>query len=285
MGVDGGATKTMVVIENEAGHVLGEAQGGPANIRLSVKAAWKTIHDTLNLAWQQIGFRGQAHFHVGMGLAGCEVREAYQAFINHPHPFITFMVSSDSHTACLGAHAGQEGAVLIAGTGVVGFQLQAGQQKKVGGWGFPHDDEGGGAWLGLKAVQQTLKWLDGRAPASMLTKAIYTHFKGDLEQLVSWSNSANSTAFATLAPIVIAQAQSEDAVALSLLIEAANKVSAIWLALNAENLPCTLLGGITPFLQPHLHPKLKERLSPAKLSPERGAILLVRHNLAKANHG
>ena len=46
--------------------------------------------------------------------------------------------------------------------GTVAFQIEGDKEYKVGGWGFPHGDEGSGAWLGLEAVRLTLHWLDGR---------------------------------------------------------------------------------------------------------------------------
>ena len=75
----------------------------------------------------------------------------------------------------------------------MGFQIESKRMTKVGGWGFPHDDEGGGAWLGLHAVKITLKWLDRRLPESGLARAIYAYFAEDQQQLVTWANQANST--------------------------------------------------------------------------------------------
>ncbi len=68
--------------------------------------------------------------HVGMGLAGSEVEGAYQEFLTTPHHFKTLQVSSDAHTACLGAHAGEDGGIIIIGTGVVGFKRNLAKSKK-----------------------------------------------------------------------------------------------------------------------------------------------------------
>jgi glucosamine kinase len=188
IGVDGGATKCTVRVEDESGRLIGMATGGAANIRLSVSGTWNAILGALttiltkeDMTLSQSGLR----FHVGMGLAGCEIPAAYEAFIAASPDFATLLVVSDAHTACLGAHQGQDGAIIIAGTGVVGFQIEHGRTTSVGGFGFPHDDEGGGAWLGLQAVSLTLKTLDGRLPCSALSEKILARFHHDATQLVN----------------------------------------------------------------------------------------------------
>ena len=64
----------------------------------------------------------------------------------------------------LGAHEGRPGAIVAAGTGSVGEALRRdGLRVAVGGWGFPVGDEGSGAWLGLRAMRETHRAIDGRA--------------------------------------------------------------------------------------------------------------------------
>lgn len=293
IGVDGGATKSVVRVEDAEGNLLGQATNGPANIRISVEQAWQSIHAALEMVLQPLALApDQAHrFHVGMGLAGCEMHEAYQAFLSHAHPFRTLIVSSDSHAACVGAHGGHDGAIIIAGTGVVGFQIEAGESVRIGGWGFPHDDEGGGAWMGLEAVKATLQWLDGRLPESGLAKAVYEFFGEEQSHLVSWTNNANSAAFAELAPLVIYQAETGDSTAKRVMQQAAVSIDRIGHALEfAQNnratlLPCSLVGGIAPYLQPHLNETLRARIKPCQFTPDAGAVFLIRKYLAKEKHG
>jgi glucosamine kinase len=290
IGVDGGATKCIVRVEDETGQMLGREVSGPANIRLSVSQAWGSIHSALEKILNQLNIKlgdPAYHWYAGMGLAGCELSSAYESFLGVKHSFDKLVISSDAHTACLGAHAGKDGAVIIVGTGAVGFQLVANQATKVGGWGFPQDDEGGGASLGLQAVKVTLQALDGRMPLSSLASLIYARFENNLEQFVSWTNQANSTAFAGLAPMVIQQCQAGDPVAVKIMQEAVNAVNHLGDTLHAAQpdqttiLPCSLIGGIAPFMQPLLSDRLRARLAPSQLTPDAGAILLVRDYLSK----
>ena len=183
IGVDGGASKCLVRAEDEDGNFLGTASGGPTVFKFSAENAWKTICETSNEALQQSSINledKQYSFLLGLGLTGCEIPSAKQGFLNITPPFFTRVcLESDAYTACLGAHDGKDGAIIIVGTGVVSVQLQNGKMAQIGGWGFPHSDEGGGAWLGLEAVRLTFHWLDGRLKQepSQLLKMIYSQIQ------------------------------------------------------------------------------------------------------------
>ena len=130
IGVDGGATKCKVHIENAHGQALAQAISGPANINVSVNDAWDSIHNAVQaaLAKVDLDLKNQHHdFHVGLGLAGIEVSDKCDRFIKRLHPFTNFRLESDAYAACLGAHNNQDGAIIIIGTGVNGLQTQNGK--------------------------------------------------------------------------------------------------------------------------------------------------------------
>jgi glucosamine kinase len=287
IGIDGGASKSLIRLEDEAGQLLSEVTSGPANIRCSVSGAWESIDKGLAtiLASSQLSLtHPDQHFYLAAGLAGCEIQAAQEAFCARAHPFKTLLLFSDAEAALAGAHAGQDGVIIIAGTGIVGLQSEKGQIHKVGGWGFPHDDIGSGAWLGLEAMRLTFPALDGRAPASPLTQAIFAHFHHDQEEMINWANCAQSKDFASLAPIMIDLALHGEENAIRLLKHAASAIDQIAETLAATQtskapLPCALLGGIASHLQPYLGAALQSRLRPPLLTADAGAILLLRRYL------
>src|SRR5579872_39139 len=253
IGIDGGATKTRVRIENNAGHLLAQGVGGPANIRLSVDQSWQSIYHVLEEVLNPLHIQltnKNYHFHLGLGLAGCEVIEALDEFLAKPHPFSTIHLTSDAYVACLGAHKGKDGAIIVVGTGVIGYEIEQGKSTRIGGWGFPHDDEGGGAWLGLEAARLTFQWLDHRIEKSPLVEDIFSFFSKDVEKFTTWANRANSSEFARLAPIVINHVQQEEIAAVRLIKKAAHAVDRIGLTLikmqqeRDNRLPCSLFGGM-----------------------------------------
>jgi glucosamine kinase len=290
IGIDGGGTKSKVRIEDNAGRLLGQAVGGPSNIRLSVDTAWQSIYYALEEGLKPAGISLQDdnyRFHVAMGLAGCEVSEAQKEFLSRAHPFKTLQLITDAHIACIGAHGAQDGAIIIIGTGAIGYQIQNGKGVRVSGWGFPHDDEGGGAWLGLEAARLTFQWLDHRIEKSALLEDIFDFFNRDIESFVAWANRANSTEFARLAPIVINHSQQEEILSVRLMKKAAHAIDRVSVALEKmrvksdKPLPCSLFGGIAPFLEPWLGEDLRSKLVPRKSDANTGAILMIRDIVAK----
>jgi len=289
IGVDGGATKSRVRIENNVGHLLGQGVGGPANIALSVEKSWESIYHALEEALKPTHIRLDStdyHFHLGLGLAGCEIPEAVNGFLSTPHTFSTIHLTSDAHAACVGAHKGKDGAIIVVGTGVIGYEILQGKSARIGGWGFPHDDEGGGAWLGLEAARLTFQWLDHRIEKSPLAEDVFSFFGNDIETFTTWANRANSTEFARLAPLVINHSQQEEIAAVRLLKKAAHAVDRLGMALirlqNAreKRLPCSLFGGMAPFIEPWLCEELRACLVPRQADASSGAIFMVREHVA-----
>ena len=116
--------------------------------------------------------------------------------ISHPHPFAGLVCTSDAQAACVGAHAGRDGGIVIVGTGSIGWANLAGQSHRVGGWGFPVSDEGSGAWLGSEAVRRVLWASDGLTPWTDLLRAIFEQFGSDPHAIVRWTSTARPRDYA-----------------------------------------------------------------------------------------
>lgn len=286
VGVDGGGTKTKIRIEDSLRNLLGEAVSGAANIRLSVKESWQSVLSGIKQALKNtpVKINNKNYcFHAGMGLAGTELPEACEEFLKTPHIFKTLVLKSDGYTSCIGAHDGKDGAIIAIGTGVVGYQICSGKNTQVGGWGFPHGDEGGGAWLGIEAVRLTLHWQDGRAEGTPLLKVIFNQFNNNLTKLVVWANEADSNKFASIAPFVVKYVEKKDPWALMLIKRGAEQVDNMALSLSKaagrKSLPCSLLGGIAPFIEPWLNEELKSRLVPCRHDAVMGALFMIRKKI------
>lgn len=288
IGIDGGATKTIARVESADGQLIGIGKGGPANVRWDAPGAWDSIQGAIAAALADSDLEWGDPDHewlCGAGLAGTQVPEACDYFLNIDHPancFDLLTLESDGYVSCLGAHRGQNGAVIAIGTGIVAYQLEGATVTRVSGWGFPQGDEGSGAWLGLQAVRQTLQWQDGRSPGSTLTTAVLAEFDQDFTQFMVWANNATSKDFAAIAPLVITQAQQQEPNAIALLQDAAYEIDKIWYALvdkQEEILSCSLLGGLAPALEPWLGSALRSHLVPAQDDAAKGAIYLIRRHV------
>lgn len=281
VGIDGGGTKTRIRIEDAQGKQLAETVGGPGNINLYPEQAWQNINQALQAALLACGQQHIAveQLNVAAGLAGCELENARQAFRHLLPSFKCFELTSDSYIACLGAHAGNDGAIAIIGTGSVALKISHNTITKVGGWGFPYGDEGSAAWLGWRTLQAALQVYDKRlALNSSLIQTVIEQYGVTGEAICGWIRTVTSADFAKLAPVVYEHAQAGDTFADNLLQEAAQHITNLidTLDLPANNLTCALIGGAVPIVEPYLTNRIKSLLVKPLFDPCYGALSLVR---------
>src|SRR5581483_6720673 len=178
LGVDGGGTRCRARLCDSAGQRLGEGESGPANIRRGVQDAYTSVLAATRQALEQARLTAQdlPRITACLALAGATEPVDRHVAETHHHAFHSAIITSDAHAACIGAHHGGDGGVVIVGTGSIGWGVLGGTQYRVGGWGFELSDEGSGAWIGREALRRVLLAHDGRAAESALTGAILAQF-------------------------------------------------------------------------------------------------------------
>ncbi len=279
LGVDGGGTGCRARLEDVSGTVVGQGLSGPATTRLGIEAAWASISRAIDAAFDEAGFGRDevALTHVGVGLAGINRVGALDALKAISHPFASLEFTSDGMGACLGAHSGLDGAIVIAGTGSIGLGFVDDRPLRIGGYGFPISDEGSGADLGLKAIQLALRAHDGRIETTALLKEVLQRFRHDAMQAVAWMDSASATDYAALAPMVMRHADQGDSAARRIVQSAAEQIDILVRTLFDQGAPrVALLGGLATPLEPWLAPDVRRRLKPADSDAVSGAIILAR---------
>ncbi|MQB44727.1 N-acetylglucosamine kinase [Rhizobium sp. ICMP 5592] len=279
LGIDGGGTGCRARIEGADGSVLGQGLSGPATTRLGIEEAWASIARAFGAAIEEAGLGPDeiARVHAGVGLAGIGRKGALEALRAIKHPFASIDFISDGEGACLGAHSGRDGAIVIAGTGSIGLGFTEGRRLRVGGYGFPISDEGSGAYLGLKAVQLALRAHDGRYEKTALLAEIMQRFQQDPMEAVAWMDRASATDYAALAPMVMRHADQGDAAGRRIVQSAAEHIDTLIRTLFDKGAPrVSLLGGLSSPLEPWLAPDVRRRLKPIDGDAVSGAIILAR---------
>jgi len=219
--------------------------------------------------------------HAGIGLAGLSRRGAEEALKKIAHPFASVTFISDGMAACLGAHSGADGAIVVAGTGSVGVGLIGGREIRLAGYGFPVSDEGSGADIGLQVVRLALRAFDRRGEMSPLLEEVLGMFDHDPYQAVAWSEEARASDFAALAPIVMRHANQGDPIGRRIVERAADSIGDLldlFLARGIERL--SLVGGLSEAIAPWLTPDLRARLKRPDADAAAGALLVARGRLA-----
>ncbi|AYG63147.1 N-acetylglucosamine kinase [Rhizobium jaguaris] len=282
LGIDGGGTGCRARIEDADGTVLGQGLSGPATTRLGIDEAWASIARAFGAAIEEASLSPSEvkRIHAGVGLAGIGRKGALEALRAIKHPFASIDFVSDGEGACLGAHSGRDGAIVIAGTGSIGLGFVEGRHLRVGGYGFPISDEGSGADLGLKTVQLALRANDGRHEKTALLSEIMQRFQNDPMEAVAWMDRASATDYAALAPMVMRHADQGDAAGRRIVQSAAEHIDTLIRTLFDKGAPrVSLLGGLSSPLEPWLAPDVRRRLKPIDGDAVSGAIILARKSV------
>jgi glucosamine kinase len=287
LGIDGGGTSCRARLCASSGQVLGEATTGPANLRLGLEQSFTAVVDATAECLRQARLPSSRVRRIAacLALAGASEPDNLAEAQAHSHPFGKVIVTTDAHAACLGAHGGRDGGVIVAGTGTVGWAIVKGRSFRVGGWGMPISDEGSGAWLGCETVRRVLWAIDGRIAWTGLLRTVAAEFGDDPHVIVRWTQTASPRDFGAIAPRVFDHASQGDTIARELLTLAAGHIDALARRLlDAGAARLALVGGCAPSLEPWLSAKTRSRLIEPAGDALSGAIKLARsaaHSLAR----
>ncbi len=278
LGVDGGGTRCRARLSDSFGSILGEGSAGPANIRFGPEPSFAAVLEaTLQCLYQSgLSYADLERTVACLALAGATEPTELARARAHALPFRRVVITTDAHAACIGAHGGRDGGIVIVGTGSVGWAMVRGRHHRVGGWGFPISDEGSGAWLGCEAVRRVLWAQDGRIGWSGLLTALFAEFQSDPHAIVRWVTHARPADFGVFAPLIIEHASRDDPVGRELVSRAAHHIDALAARLVASGAGrLCVVGGLAPHIEPWLASETRRHLVAAEGDALSGALQLA----------
>jgi len=283
VGVDGGATRCRARVRDADGCALGEATGAAANIHVDFAAAVAIMRAVVSEALERAGIVDRGRIAIGFGLAGLNDASDAERIISAFPGYALVRAANDATTACIGAHAGADGGLVIAGTGSAAIARVAGAETIVGGRGFALGDDGSGAHIGLDALRAATRAADGLAPGSPLTDGILDEFGSDVVAMVRWARAARPGDYGSFAPRAFDHAAAGDRIALAIVASAARGIEALTrrvVALGATRV--ALVGGVGEALRPYLDPEIAALLARPLYDAMDGAILMTGGAVASA---
>ena len=231
IGVDGGGSKTRVMVGTAEGEVL-VTLDGPKSAVTPGQAAHSAdvIGDLVTRALAEIAQPGAILPKVlYCGVAGAgrdEERKALHAALDAKELAEEVVIDSDGLIAMYDALEDRAGILLVVGTGSIAYgRSPAGEVVRCGGWGPVFGDEGSGGWIGRRALGIVAASSDGREPPTALLFPILAATQcEDVQDLIPWAAAANARDFASLVPVVFSTAGAGDPRANALLTLAAEEL-------------------------------------------------------------
>jgi glucosamine kinase len=287
LGVDGGGTNCRVRLADADLKMLGEATNGRSNLQIDGgEPAYRSITEGTKSVFAQAGidFAETANTFAVFGMAGGRLPSARQAFEERPWPFAKVKVFDDIDIARAGAHAGEDGAVAIIGTGSAGLAQVDGRRHQVGGWGFHIGDQMSGAILGRELVRRAVEAIDGLVSGSPLTAAVVEKLGGNLDSVMDWSfNDRKPADYGALIPLYFEYYERGDAVAVELMALELSYIDNYvnWFkARGAKKM--AVVGGFGTRLFPLLVERYGSYIVLPQDEPLHGAVLLAKQLFAPA---
>ncbi|MDD2869547.1 BadF/BadG/BcrA/BcrD ATPase family protein [Neomegalonema sp.] len=283
-GLDGGGTGSRARLTDAQGRKLSEAEAGMGAIATGDgSASHASILEAARLCVERAGLPPEAvrDVRAGLGVSGAPMRGARERLRARGLPFARTVIGTDGHTACLGAHGGEEGGLVIFGTGCVGGVFARGRYREAGGWGFACDDFGSGADMGRRAVHLTMRAADGDVEGGRLAEALLKDFGGDPRDMGFWAATATPGEFGRYARLIFDLAEEGDAPARSVVarsVEECARLTRIALDWGAPSV--VLHGSIARRLRPLLPEALLARIVEPKADALEGALIMARRGKA-----
>ena len=289
LGIDGGGTKTDLVLVDGDKNEVERAVTGPASLRNNgVEESCRSVLEGVDKLLKKekivstfVGFPAIQEEY-------SDKKEEVKKRLSQKIPG-KLAVGSDQLVAFKSGTDSDKGVVVIAGTGGAVRGFKGGKSEKVSGWGY-FADEGSGFWAGLKAYRKITKELDGRGEKTLITEMTFDRWNledGDdlnkkiYEDPIKWIPKLS---------IMVDFAQREgDSVATEILREAAEEiftgVKVVSEKMSLEDFPLILVGGMfkSGFLEKEIAQKVKKEdkkidiIKPEK-EPVFGAVKLAISN-------
>lgn len=306
LGVDGGGTNCRIRLADENLNTLAEVKNGRSNLQIdNGEPAYKAISDGTRDAFAAAGldWKETASTYACFGMAGGRMDSARAAFAARSWPFAGLKVYDDIDIAHAGALAGEEGGVIIVGTGSAAMSVVDGVRHQAGGWGFQIGDQMSGAILGRELARYSVEAADGLVEASPLTRAVTDALGGSNQAAMTWSFATDMdlriisrdgsegcddaligrapAEYGKLMPLFIEHYDRADPVALKLMDIQLNYVDTYirWFKAHGAKV-VAVVGGFGQRLFPVFQQRYGTFIALPRHEPLHGAIILAKQNMS-----
>ncbi|NFL85729.1 ATPase [Clostridium botulinum] len=249
IGVDGGGTKVEATAYSMEGTAIKTSIKGFGNLLNNQEKALKNIVNSIKEIIEFLP--NEELISAYLGIAGSEVgnnskiiKQAVKEKLN-----IDCVVMNDSEIALKAMLKGEDGILVIAGTGSVALGIKKNKTIKCGGWGSLLGDEGSGYKIAIEAIKRMILEEEYSMPKSRLSKNIMKKLNIEsAHQITDFVYSSTKDEIASLAPIVVKLSEEGDDISIQILLNEsiafARTTENVYRKLGVESCNIALVGGV-----------------------------------------
>ena len=220
IGVDSGGTSTKAAAYNLNGELLVESKTGFGNLLNDPDEALANIRQSIVMILGKLG--NDQCIHMVLGIAGVDsggFRETLEENLSHFGTEVTIL--NDAWMAYYGLLNGEDGVLVISGTGSIVIGKLDKREDRVGGYGNLLGDEGSGYDIARKMIKSTLNAFDeGREFSDLEEKVLSFGSFETVFELVKFVYSKTKDKISELSMLAVHEAEKGNEEALQLFNEA-----------------------------------------------------------------
>ena len=224
-GIDGGGTKTEMVLVDQSGNEMARQTTGTSNSAVighdrAIRVLQNLITDVTASAGVELPLTG-----LWCGLSGSDRPEDHVKLEPPLEVMAEELTLTNDAELAVGALPNRVGVAMVSGTGSIAFGRNAdGVRKRASGWGHIFGDFGSGYDVARKGLQQYSAFVDGYGPETSLLARFTEHFAlADPYSIINriYDPATTKGDIARLSRIVVAEAEAGDAVSQQILRDVA----------------------------------------------------------------
>lgn len=201
VGIDGGGTKTEMVLFEKEGFIKNRVvvEGSNPN-DYGIEKSLNVLKNGLDML-----FEGYAAKCIFAGIAGVTTgnNAAIISKALSDKYGVPVYVDTDAVNVLAMAHDPEDAAAAICGTGSCVFLRRNYKLSRIGGWGYIFDQAGSAFDIGKDAISHTLGVFDGLETPTILSDLVEKYVGGDIWTNLSGIYQKGRSYIATFAPLVV----------------------------------------------------------------------------------
>ncbi len=220
--VDAGGTKTNAALFDINGNILHTFDTGFGNMLVDKQQAMEHVGDAI-AGCKAFATSNDPRFHIYLGCAGIEPgdhRQVMTAYLSNRFPDDDIRLENDAKMGLYACTKGDDGILIISGTGSIGYGKNGTTIKRIGGFGHILGDEGSGYDIAINALKHVIAVYDAEDEPTELSRRILERLNTDVFGAVAFAAEATKADIAALFPIVNEAAESGCRYALGILNQA-----------------------------------------------------------------